>query len=1263
MIDTYKGKYPPAWSDAEIDTYLESGHEPAKAKNGVWVNDIVREGKDLIQWTMAEMFALYNGELVSKQDPGSEPFQVALLMKAKTEQPDANKWGVDELYDWLMTGKPPAKTKAGNYVNDPERFTKDVHLLNDSELVDFGLGLFGPFERSREYVLVEALDRFNLNLGTTFEDYAEYCANRVTPPTAPNGSLLRDRTRATRLISEWKEDELYDWAIGAIDNAGHDDGELLTAVTQAISGEWFWSKEDCAAYIEHGTIPELSDIDVDRIPVDSLPDLIKETGSDKAFAAYLSKVTRRAMSPMEFETDKLQDAEPTQWTDEQIRQHIMTGKLPVSWQGVWSIDVTRAARVPSSLTVTEIEGAYRERLEYTTEQRSAILKFAVDALRAHGKKPYSELYADEALALHFDEVEPPITSSGLLVRNFLRDSLPITEWTDDEVRGLLLKEIVTTVKWDPIVLMTERTKKWEGLADLGTLTMWFIEDKTPPVTPNGVIITDPRRSTDTVSKWSNEELVALAHGWIEGLDNVTEESLIATLADKKIIKSADWSLKEVLAFLDNGTEPDRTDFGNDTVTYDDQTINRKTDLKFFSDIINEKISVPNSKQQILNRVRTIIGANMASDWELVNFLTHYKGDGYKFHELTLMEQLEDGTEASRKKVAYHWNMPEDATVEEIKYAASKIFREGTFTSNGVLVVDTRRDFRGAYQWSLEELRAWARGEIPPSAMCTPAGLVQALRALIGSIDPSWDDDAVKRFAATGEQPRRTTLGVLVKDIVRDKKYPSDWSDDDLKSWANREILTTAANADVMLAIRTRFNVPSKYSNADAIRFVLTGEVPQDSDELPFTFATSATDKQLKGWLRGEVKSLSSDTAAIYAEIRSRFKVDAHWTDTAIKTFYTTGQQPKKTSNGLFVEDRLRDITSVEKWSFLEMEAFSKSEFVAPTIAMKGVAFAARARGLITNEKGLPATMWSPDEILLYLRTGTKPTALIGNVFLNDPKREAKEALSWSNDELKAWLRKDIPATLKAPEADLWTMVYSRFQVPSPWYPEDVRSYVLTGAKVPATPSGIWIRDRERDNRSAWMWSRAEVKAWARGLILPGLKASEKELVAHAAYCFDIPANLSPEVIKLRVAGITEDTTPMTVTFVREDLLAYAEGMKKEGGNEAKAALYQQLLFRCITRVTALRGQDFVDGWTELLKFYFNHRTTIFKPSQLYNGVAMMQVSSKQQKHFQQMTTVLYRTCDPATRDANVKSNIDWTIALAGLPTEDARHMLLGYYGI
>jgi hypothetical protein len=1263
MNDKYKGQYPKAWTDVEVDEYLASGREPDKASNGVWVSDVEREDKDLVQWTVAEMFALYNGELVSDRDPSSEGFLAALLMKAKLECPDANKWGTDELYHWLMTGKEPEKTKAGNYVNDPERFTKDVHLLNDSELVDFGCGYFGPFERDREHVLVEALDRFSLDIDTTFEDYAQYCMHRVTPPKAPNGSLINSRSRSIRLVTDWKDEELFDWAIGAIDSAGHDEAELLTAATLNVGGEWFWSKEDVAAFITDGTIADIANIDLDRLSLEALPGFIKQTGSDAAFALYLTKVDRRPMTPLEFSGSQARSAVAVQWSDEQIRAFIVEGTVPAYWKSMWETDTTREGRIPSSLTAGEIEGAYREKLVYTDAQREEILKFTADALRAHGKKPYSELYDDEALALHFDEVAPAITSEGLLVRNFYRDSLSIKEWTNDEVRALLKREIITPVVWDINTVLTDRlNKSWEGLAPFEQLVQWFVDDVIPPVTENGVYIKDPRRCTASISQWSDSELVALAHGWIEGLDNVTEESLIATLADKQLIKSADWSLKEVLAFLTDGTEPARTEFGSDAVTYDDQTINRKNDLRFFADWANGKVTLPNTKEQVLNRARTIIGANVASDSELMAYLKAYKGDGTDaFHELSLLEQLQDGTDVSRRKVIGLWNLSADTTTEEA-IVIGKAFSEGELTSNGVLRIDPRRDFCGAYMWSLEELRSWARGEIPQGASSTPATLVNALRARISSIDAGWDDDSVKRFAATGEQPKRTSTGVLVVDVVRDKKYPSDWSDEDLKAWANQEVITPVPSADVMLSIRTRFNIPSRYSNTEAIRYLLTGEEPVAADELPFESVLKASDLQLQGWLRGEVQYLGTDEAGLYAEIRARFKIDVHWVDSAIVHFYKTGQHPKKTSNGLFIEDRLRDLSSIEHWSFAEMEAFAKGEFTAPTIAMKGVAFIARARNLISVEKGLPAGMWAITEIVTYLQTGERPAALAGNVFANDPKREAKAPLSWTNDELRAFLRKEIPATDKAPEQALWDLAYMRFSIPSPWYPEDARSYVLTGTKVPATPSGIWIRDRERDQRSVWTWSRAEVKAWARGLILPGLKATEEELVTHAAYCFNLPATLSPEMIKLRVAGITEDTTPMTVAFVREDLLAYAEGMKKEGGVEAKAALYQQLLYRCITRVTALRQQDFVDGWTELLKFYFDHKSTIFTPGQLYNGVAMMAISSKQQKHFQHMTTILYNTCDPAQRDAQVK-RIDWSIGLAGLPNEESRHELLGYYGI
>lgn len=1257
MADKYKGKYPKAWSPEERAEFIANRREPEKTSNGVWVNDVTREAKDLVQWTVAELFALYNNELISKHNPADAAFVSALLTTALLKAPDANKWGTDELYHWLMTGKEPEKTTLGNYINDPERFTKDVGKLNDSELVDYGLGHFGPFESEREYVLVEALTRFNLNPNTTYEDYALYCSDRVTPPTTPDGVLINDRTRAGREISEWSDEELHAWANGLIDNAGHADDELLTATTLSVGGEWYWTKEDVAAFLKDGTKPEVTEVDITRLSAEELLVLIKETVSASAFDRYVDMVKPTAIQPAELVEGTAQV--PAQWTREELFAYVTKGEIPAVWRTLWVNDATRPAE-PEELSLLELEGIYLEKIT-PTGFRAEVLEFVVASLRTHGKKPYDELYSEDALALHFDGVEPTTSPEGFYVNSILRDSRPFEEWTDEEVKALLRGHIKTERDFDIKELATSRfPESWTGLADYDQLLKWFIDDVIPAVTENGVYVTDPRRDTSSINAWSDAELVALANGWIEGLDNVTEESLIMTLADRKLIKSSEWSLAEVTAYLKDGTEPERTELGTDTITYDVDTITRKTDLKFFSDWANGLVTVPNPREQVLNRVRVLIGAAYEkTDAQLMRYLQTYKGDGSDvLTEPTLVDQLKDGTEESRRKVLALWGMPPETTVEEALVAIEGV----ELTSNGVLVVDLQRDLRGAYRWAPEELCAWARGEIPQGSSCTPATLAAALRNQISTIGAGWDDASVKAFAATGVQPKRASTGVLVIDTVRDKKYPSDWSDEDLKAWANLEIITPVPAVDIMLCIRTRFNVPNKYSNDEALRFVLTGEIPASKDEVPFASAVYATDVQLKGWLCNKVSTTEKDKSKIFDEIRSRFQINVHWTDEDIAVHAQTGQEPPKTTEGLYVNDRMRNATDVSTWTLAEVSAFARGEFKAPTIAMKGVAFNARARGLIMIEKALPANKWSVDEVLLYLRNGERPTATSSNVYANDPNRLAKVALSWSNDELKAFLAGDVEASENAPEEDLWAVVYERFKVPFAWYPNDARSYVLTGVKVPSTPSGIWVRDRERDNRSAQTWTRAEVKAWARQQILPGLLASEEDLVQHAAYCFNVPSTLSGDAIKSRIAGITEDTTPMTVAFVREDLLAYAEGMKKEGGNEAKAALYQQLLLRCIARVVALRGQDFVDGWTELLKFYADHKNSIFKPGLLYNGVAMMAVSSKQQKHFSAITTILYKTCDPATRDDQIKQ-IDFVIALAGLPTEESRHMVLSYYDL
>ena len=438
MADKYKGKYPKAWSPEERAEFIASRREPEKTTNGVWVNDVTREDKSLVQWTVAELFALYNNELISKYSAGDEDFTAALLVKAQLKNADAHRWGNDELYHWLMTGKEPEKTTLGNYVNDPTRFTKDVNLLNDSELIDYGLGNFGPFESEHEYVLVEALDRFGLNLNTTYEDYALYCADRIDPPVTPNGNLVNDRSRSKRAVAEWSDEELHDWASGLIDAAGHDEAELLSAATISVGGEWYWTKEDVAVFLVDGTKPEAAAVDITRLSQSELKAFIKETQSTEAFALYMSQVTRAAAQPTDTSPEGEPDVIPTAWTDSEAFDFLVTDTVPAVWKGLWVNDVTRDGDRPEGLSPIECEGAYLNELPFTEAQRTEILEFVVTSLRTHCKQPYDELYSEEAIKLYFDGVAPATSPEGFFVRSVLRDARPFEEWTDEEVKALLM---------------------------------------------------------------------------------------------------------------------------------------------------------------------------------------------------------------------------------------------------------------------------------------------------------------------------------------------------------------------------------------------------------------------------------------------------------------------------------------------------------------------------------------------------------------------------------------------------------------------------------------------------------------------------------------------------------------------------------------------------------------------------------------------------------------------------------------------------------
>lgn len=498
-----------------------------------------------------------------------------------------------------------------------------------------------------------------------------------------------------------------------------------------------------------------------------------------------------------------------------------------------------------------------------------------------------------------------------------------------------------------------------------------------------------------------------------------------------------------------------------------------------------------------------------------------------------------------------------------------------------------------------------------------------------------------------------------RDRIRDKTYPSDWTDDELRMYCKGMITTPTPVNVVMLAARLRFKVPDRCNDDQAKAFILTGVLPEvvlpSIDRL-----TNVSTDEYVGYLQGKVKSSLSEADVLMA-IRAHLGIDPHWTDDHIYNYYRNGVKPKAATTGVLVEDRLRDLTSPGAWSWDELKAFALGE-VEAVFDLNNESFITRVRRLISIQFGIGAAHWSNEEVVDYLRSNVKPIALEDGVYINDPTRPGKTPVEWRDAELRAWLRGKIDATDKASEEDLWEEIYNRFKITPFWYREDARSYVLDGKVVPSTPSGLYTRDRNRDHRKIEHWTRREIKAWARGQILPGINADEAALGTRAARLFNISLQLDTASIKKRIADIKEESTTMTVKFVEEDLKSYLKGRQDAGDNGTAAAPYQTLLDRCINRVLRLQGEDFVQGWTTLLNFFHEHSKTIMSPKKIYTGVGQMSITSKGLRNFQNMTTILQSTANPEGRDSAVRL-IDWKAALKEVSSETARQGIFAYYGL
>lgn len=934
MSKTYTNGFPKAWSDSEIETYKATGIEPEKAKNGVWVSDIEREASELKDWTLADLFALANNELISKYVAGDTDFYNAVRVKAVFEDTDAIHWGEEDLYNWLVYEKPPAKSPNGYYINDPDRWVKDATLWNDTELADLGAGYFGVPERSQLYIVDEAAERFDLPLGITFEEFSNWIKTKTLPKTTTSGVLINDRRRDIKSASDWTDLEVEAWVRSEITANDEIVSGLLSKAIAQFGGGRYWSLEQLRSFVVDNELPKID------------------------YSKYSDKQLK-ILSKKDSDVDAEKELE---------------------------------RRYPPVVIEKVVEVVVPEVIE-----------------------------------------EPVVTAPKYVI----------------ELEAPVIKIV------EPVTETPEMT--WEDVVAAGSPLYKLLSSPTPDY----VIEDTERRRLLTASKWMPVELVGWARGLIAYGNNVTEDTLLA-----------------------------------------------------------------------------------------------------------------------------------------------------------------------------------------------------ALRSLCGSFVSDWCDRSVKHFIASLELPEGFCEGVLVSSPTRDAKHPGAWTDEELKAWGKGKIKTTADEATIVLAARVRFQIPDRLTVMEVKEYLMTGQIPTDTIPAIEKGKPISLD-QVNAWLRDEISAPKSETDRIYSTARQMHKIDVHWTDAHIHRFIRDGSKPDRLPNGILIEDRLRSQESFNDWTWLELKSLALGEIESKLPIKEAVG---RIRRLIDVQFRKEHAHWDDAEVLAFIKSDITPKALEDGIYINDPTRPAKVPVEWRDGELRAWLRGDIESTENATEELLWDEVYRRFQIPIVWYREDAKTFVLTGNKIPSTPSGLWVRDRYRDTRPVKHWTRREIKAWCRGQILPGINTDHDTILRRAATLFGVSTLLDAESIKKRISEITEESMTMTVKFVTEDLISYKEGRIKAGDSATMNAPYQTLLDRCIGRVLRLEGEDFVQGWTELLTFFHVNSKGIMSAKKVYAGVGQMAITPRGLRNFQNMTSVLLQTADTATRDRAVRV-IDWNAAMKEISNEKTRQSILAYYGV
>lgn len=294
------------------------------------------------------------------------------------------------------------------------------------------------------------------------------------------------------------------------------------------------------------------------------------------------------------------------------------------------------------------------------------------------------------------------------------------------------------------------------------------------------------------------------------------------------------------------------------------------------------------------------------------------------------------------------------------------------------------------------------------------------------------------------------------------------------------------------------------------------------------------------------------------------------------------------------------------------------------------------------------------------------------VLVYDPTRKDRPVGEWSTEELRALIKGQLHRVERRDEHI--EEFRRRESVVDAWSNHEVVEYYQKGIEPRKAGTGVWVRDRTRDQRAPNSWSNAELEAWAMGEIKPHSQADSVQLAQVLKERLSLPnagndvdsilasykksRQRETAVATAQMSTANGALTPMNEAYISDTLKRYINEVKPgRAVSETAGGRAQRILDGVFAYTLKLEGAKLKAGLDLIRRHIKENRDGAFSSSYAFRFVHLLKgdaVSRRRHTNFIR----LFQICTDDNKGRRQQTDIP--SMLADHP-ESIRPMLIDYF--